>query len=110
VTTHDKREPLMNWRNAIACAAQEAADGEFFHRDVPVRVSIIFRLPRPASTPKRVTQQVKKPDLDKLTRAVLDGLKAVAYEDDSQVVLIHAQKGFARNESGALIWVEECKE
>ena len=32
------------------------------------------------------------PDLDKLIRAVLDGLTGVAYEDDGQVVQIEAQK------------------
>jgi Holliday junction resolvase RusA-like endonuclease len=32
------------------------------------------------------------PDLDKLIRAVLDGLTAIAYVDDSQVVEIYAKK------------------
>ena len=34
------------------------------------------------------------PDLDKLIRAVLDGLTAIAYVDDGQVVSIVAEKAY----------------
>ena len=43
-----------------------------------------------------------KPDLDKLIRAVLDGLTGVAYVDDSQVILIQATKTYGINEG---VWV-----
>jgi Holliday junction resolvase RusA-like endonuclease len=36
------------------------------------------------------------PDLDKLIRAVLDGLTGVAYKDDGQVVRITAVKIYAQ--------------
>jgi Holliday junction resolvase RusA-like endonuclease len=37
----------------------------------------------------------KRPDLDKLVRAVLDSLTGVCYEDDSQVIRLRASKVWA---------------
>lgn len=62
----------------------------------PVRVRLEFVLPRPASAPKRSTPAaVKRPDLDKLQRAVFDALTAVCWRDDSQVVQVSASKRIA---------------
>ncbi len=53
-------------------------------------------MPRPVSTPKRVTPPaVKKPDLDKLARAILDALTHTVIADDSQVVELYAHKRLA---------------
>jgi Holliday junction resolvase RusA-like endonuclease len=48
--------------------------------------------------PKTVNRQMPTvpPDLDKLIRAVLDGLTGVAYKDDGQVVRISAVKIYAQ--------------
>ena len=35
------------------------------------------------------------PDLDKITRALLDGLNGIAYADDKQVIGLVATKGYA---------------
>jgi crossover junction endodeoxyribonuclease RusA len=53
-------------------------------------------MPRPKSLPKRVTHMTKKPDIDKLIRAVLDALKGVAWCDDSQVVSVYASKRYGQ--------------
>lgn len=60
----------------------------------PVALSVVWTLAKPKSTPKRVTMPTKKPDADKLLRAVLDSLTGVAYADDAQVVLIAAEKHY----------------
>jgi|CXWL01.1.fsa_nt_gi Holliday junction resolvase RusA-like endonuclease len=61
----------------------------------PVDLTTTFYLPRPKSLPKRVLHHTKKPDLDKLVRAVKDALKGVLYLDDSQVVDVKAMKRYA---------------
>jgi len=66
-------------------AKQREGLAEPFPREMPIVLYLHFRLERPASLPKRVTQCTKKPDLDKLTRAVKDALKGAVYHDDSQV-------------------------
>ena len=61
----------------------------------PVRVHVSFYLPKPKSAPKRTIPHVKKPDIDKLMRAILDALKGVVWTDDSQVTSISATKDYA---------------
>lgn len=62
-----------------------------------VSVDLEFVMPRPASTPKRSTPPaIKRPDIDKLTRACLDAIgSAGVYADDSQVTTVRATKRLA---------------
>lgn len=62
-----------------------------------VRLSVVFYLPRPKALLKRglPIAHLKKPDLDKLTRAVNDALKGVVYQDDSQLIELLARKVYA---------------
>jgi crossover junction endodeoxyribonuclease RusA len=74
------------WRERVALAAYTAVD-RLIAKPNPAYVVIEFILPRPASTPKRFTPSAtKRPDRDKLERAILDALTGIAFEDDSQVV------------------------
>lgn len=62
----------------------------------PLKVILEFVMPRPVSTPKSKTPPaVKRPDLDKLTRAVFDSLTSVVWLDDSQVVYSLSSKRIA---------------
>lgn len=83
------------WRQAVVDAVREQL-GDRPPLDGPVELSVRFYLPRPKSAPKRVTEPAKKPDLDKLMRAVGDALTAAGvWIDDSQVVAVTARKVFA---------------
>lgn len=97
---HVRATDLALWRADIARNAQEAG-----YKPVSgaVRVTILFEM----KAPKTVTRKYPhvKPDLDKLVRAVLDGLTGVAYDDDSQVVFIEASKCYSYQE-GAWIRIE----
>lgn len=101
VITHDNAR-TKPWQEAIVSAAIEARGvGEPIAG--PVEVRIVFYLLRPTSAPKRVTRPLKKPDLDKLVRAVKDGMtRAGIYHDDAQVVRIVADKRFAAGEEDVL--------
>src|SRR5512143_4009695 len=80
VVTHDSKR-TKPWQEAIVSAAHEAMTGPPMQGPVSVRIG--FLLPRPKSTPKRVCHHLKKPDLDKLSRTVLDGLtRAGVFRDD----------------------------
>jgi crossover junction endodeoxyribonuclease RusA len=103
---------LGPWREAVRAETQRVLeqlpepDGFL---EGPVLVDICFWLPRPKSLPKKVELPVKRPDLDKLVRAVLDGLvSGGAMADDSQVVSLIATKDFATSRPpGCLIIVKE---
>lgn len=84
---------VKGWQQLVAEQAQQvAADGLFMG---PVTLGVVFHLPRPQSLPKRILHHTKKPDLDKLVRALKDALKGVLYTDDSQVVRLAAAKRYA---------------
>lgn len=84
---HSQGSALAVWRSLIGWEAKSAGASP---HSLPTKITITFFMPRP-KTVKRPWPSVA-PDLDKLVRAVLDGLTGVAYEDDGQVVQIHAQK------------------
>lgn len=86
---HNKGSELAAWRSAIALSAR--ANGARPSAD-PMFIQLKFFMPRPR-TVKRPEPSVA-PDLDKLIRAVLDGLTAIAYIDDGQVTEIVAQKAY----------------
>lgn len=84
------------WAALVKDAAQQAAGATItFPRGVAVHLNATFILPRPVSLPKRVQAHTKKPDLDKLTRALKDALTGVVWQDDSQVVALHIDKRYA---------------
>lgn len=105
IVTHDKRQPLMDWRNAIADAARAAAGGQFAQKGTPVRVLATFGLQRPKSAPKRITIPTTKPDIDKLTRSLLDACTGVLWADDSQVFSAIVTKDFAVGAPGVAVKV-----
>lgn len=90
---------LKGWEAAVAWSARAAGARPGLE---PAVARMEFRLPRPkghlgkggavkASAPLVPTT---KPDIDKLVRAVLDGLTGVAFVDDSQVVEVAASKRY----------------
>lgn len=92
VLTSDNAK-LRPWRDSVAWAAKEAMEG-FTIFAGPVNVHVEFYLPRPKSAPRKVTLPAKKPDLDKLLRAILDAMTHIVFADDSQVVRITGSKEF----------------
>lgn len=82
------------WRERVALVAHQAMGGRgpFIG---PVLVELFFRMPRPKSAPKYFLYAAKRPDVDKMARAVLDGITGVVLVDDSQVVRLTAEKELA---------------
>jgi crossover junction endodeoxyribonuclease RusA len=99
------------WREAVRAETQRAVllnSDWYAGTSAASRVAITFRLPKPKSAPARVLFPVKRPDIDKLARAVLDGLVAGgALADDSQVVDLLVSKRFATTRPGCIIEITE---
>jgi Holliday junction resolvase RusA-like endonuclease len=95
---HSQGSALASWRSAIALAAKQA--GAKPHNEA-VDIDMVFTFVKP-KTVTRFEPSVA-PDLDKLVRAVLDGLTAVAYRDDGQVTNLTATKQYGA-EPG--LWVQ----
>jgi Holliday junction resolvase RusA-like endonuclease len=92
----ENSKKVAPWRTDVKEFARQAmADKPLFVG--AVHISISFVLYRPTGLPKTrpTPEAVKKPDLDKLTRAVFDALKGTVYSDDSQVVNLVTDKRIA---------------
>ncbi|UGU31384.1 RusA family crossover junction endodeoxyribonuclease [Mycolicibacterium smegmatis] len=90
------------WRERIALAAHAAMSQAGLGHPIDKRalaVDLGFVMPRPASTPKRSTPPaIRRPDSDKLARAVLDALTHIVFTDDSAVVDLRARKRLAERD------------
>ncbi len=85
---------LGPWRERVALQAHQHAHGELW--DCAVILDLAFVMPRPKSTPKLSTPPaIRKPDLDKLIRAICDALTDVWITDDSRIVQLNATKRIA---------------
>lgn len=93
----DSNENLAPWRSVVVAAAREAMPVDWQPITGAVLVTIMFHLRRPASAPKTIdVHATKKPDIEKLVRAIHDALTdAGVWLDDSQVVSLRADKQYA---------------
>lgn len=84
------------WKQEVAGAAAERMNGSGELLDGPLEVRLIFHVARPKGhygTGKNAGKvkgsapefPAVKPDVDKLSRAVLDALSGVVYRDDAQI-------------------------
>lgn len=108
VLTESAGAPLKDWRTDVQQAAIRA-QGVLPPLDGPVRVTLRFALTRPKSHPKtRETWPTTRPDIDKLTRAVLDSVTHICFNDDSQVtdLLVFKQWG---DPPGVTVIVEDAR-
>jgi crossover junction endodeoxyribonuclease RusA len=100
------------WRSDVRDAAERAMESSEYLSDIdmwlaPLTVVVTFRFPRPkthygtgknervlkTSSPAHPVAKNRN-DIDKLARAVLDGMTNVVFADDSQVVNLVAMKHY----------------
>lgn len=66
--------------------------------DKPIKIKIKAYFEPPKSTSKKKYKELigqsytKKPDIDNIAKAILDGLNGIAYTDDNQVSDLEVQK------------------
>lgn len=85
VAIKDNNRTQKTWRGDVRDTVQRHWTSPPI--DGPIRVRCDFVMPRPLSTPRRRTPPaVRKPDGDKLLRAVWDALTHVVWTDDSRIV------------------------
>lgn len=91
-----KTDRQKDWARRIEEIVQTMAEQGAPMLDCPLEAQVTFYLPRPASAPKRRrTWPDRKPDLDKLCRALLDPMTGVLVADDARFVRLDLHKVFA---------------
>jgi Holliday junction resolvase RusA-like endonuclease len=104
--TADARDRMAAYRWSVATVARTA----MARKKLPLmtgalHLTVVFELPRPKTV--RDARPWRKPDLDKLTRAVCDSLTHICYHDDAQIVRQSVLKVYAAGEPCTIIQVEE---
>lgn len=86
------------WRSDVKVFASDAMSGHSLLTG-PVFLHCDFVMKRPLSTPKTkpTPPATKKPDLDKLLRAIGDALKGTVYAEDSLIVEMVGTKRIAED-------------
>lgn len=98
---------------ALIADEYRASGGKLHTEPVIVRVAALFAIPKRASKKERELmlndsiRPTKRPDIDNILKAVLDGLNGVAYNDDAQVVKVSGEKYYADNPEQLIIQVKQ---
>jgi len=100
---------LPVWRKAVSDAVVQAMhdSGDLSKFEGPVKVEAVFYLTR-KPTVKRALPTVP-PDIDKVTRSLLDSCKPV-WGDDSQVVRLEVSKVYATGQPGVAVTISNYPE
>lgn len=94
------------WRNDVAATVRERIGDTILFPNEPVSLDLEFIMPRRAAEPKRATPaHTRKPDKDKLERAVGDALTGILYTDDAQTVETHCVKRTADIGEQPGVWI-----
>jgi Holliday junction resolvase RusA-like endonuclease len=95
---------LPAWRKAVADAVAQAMidSGDSSKFEGAVKVEAVFYLTRKKSVTR--PYPTVPPDVDKLSRSLLDSCKGV-WGDDSQVVRLEVSKKYATGESGVAVTI-----
>lgn len=102
------------YENLVKTMYIQEAQGCRFEKETPLTLRIIARYAPAKSTSKKKMQQMldgeifplKKPDMDNIVKVIADALNSVAYQDDSQIVLVKAKKVYSAVE-GVDVTIEE---
>ena len=96
-------DQTASYENLVALAAKRAlGEADPISEACAVFIRAEFEVPKSASAKKRAAmlegeiEPTKKPDLDNLLKAVLDGMNKVAFVDDVLVTAIRAVKVYGR--------------
>lgn len=88
------------FENQVAEYYKNAARGFCFEQGTPIAIELEFGIAIPKSTSKKRKADMaagyilptKKPDIDNLTKSVMDALNGIAWHDDAQVCSLQAGK------------------
>lgn len=99
VTSHTPEKTVL-YENLIKMMYINASKRKMFEKGISVHVVIKAFFEPAKSTSKKNKElmltgdikPLKKPDIDNITKVVLDALNGIAYNDDTQVIKLEVQK------------------
>jgi crossover junction endodeoxyribonuclease RusA len=101
-------KPLKDWRDIVTTTARHERITQQWepYNEAPMNVTLAFRCKKPLRPKYPVP--ATRPDIDKLTRAVLDALTdAHVWQDDSQVIHLTVTKTYGLPGVDIAIWTNQ---
>ena len=91
------------YENLVKMSYRESCKEPMYEKDAPlvVQITAFYGIPKSVSNKKRqemLTEKIrptKKPDIDNLTKVIMDSLNQIAYHDDAQVVKATVSKFYS---------------
>ena len=91
---------LGEWIQSVTTVAMKESYGRTFPIGGSWETTLVFYLHRPKSLRKTdIYPNKARNDIDKLSRAILDCLTGIVWEDDGQVIRLIASKEYATKEN-----------
>lgn len=90
-----------DYKKYVKASAQAQWTQEPFTGPLEVDIRIYRQIPKSTSKKRRqakndgLIRPIVKPDIDNYTKMILDGLNGITWQDDSQVVMLSANKYYS---------------
>lgn len=86
----------VNYENLVRFSYLQATNDKFIDCDLKIEIWAIFE-PNKSISEKKKKELInkpyrKKPDIDNITKSILDGLNGIAYQDDNQITELVVHK------------------
>lgn len=106
----NSRKRFGEWRIDVRDAAVKAMEGRNPSQSA-IRLMVEFALPYPTSSVRKYQMGwlpcIKKPDVDKLLRGLMDPMSKIVWKDDSQVIYVTCNKVYAwEGTTGATVTID----
>jgi len=94
-------EKTAAYETLVKLSYQQQCAGEKLEGEIWANIIAFFPIPKSTSKKKREEMELlkvmhtKRPDADNVVKAILDAINGMAYDDDSQVCIVHAVKYYS---------------
>lgn len=105
-------EKTVNYENLVRLSFMQECNGEKLNGAIKATVTAYMPIPKSESKKKKAAMEAglirpkKKPDIDNCVKSILDALNKIAYDDDGQIVELHAKKLYSDNPRAEIILEE----
>jgi len=99
-----EKEDITNYKKKVSYAAKQVIKKPI-EKGIPLKIEVSFymKTPKVISNVKKNASNIdnelirvtKKPDIDNLLKAILDGLNGIAFDDDNQITDVILKKRYS---------------
>lgn len=105
-------EKTVNYENLVRLSFMQECSGKKLEGAIMATITAFMPIPKSESKKKKAAMEAglirpkKKPDIDNCVKSILDALNKIAYDDDGQIVELHAKKLYSDNPRAEIILEE----